>query len=206
MRHLLVFGHPQRRSYTGWALEELAARLRERRGQRVTIRDLSEEPLEPHLTAAEYAGTRSGRYASEVRREFERLRDHETLTLIFPLWWMGFPARLKGWLDRVLAYGLAYELDGETPIPKLSPRRAATLATLGTPLAEYDRDGSRAALEHAWGEHVFRFCGLEPAGHAWLDDAVRADDALREEHTRRIAALADQLTRGGTAAGSDTTG
>lgn len=196
MRHLLVFGHPQRRSYTGWALEELAARLAERPGHRTTIRDLSEQPIEPHLSGAEYGGTRAGRYAPEVRREFERVREHETLTLVFPLWWMGFPARLKGWLDRVLAYGLAYELDGETPVPKLQPRRAATLVTLGTPLEEYDRDGSRAALELAWGEHIFRFCGLEPAGHAWLDDAVRADEALRTRHRERIGALAEALARG----------
>jgi len=196
MRHLLVFGHPQRRSYSGWALDELASRIGERRGHRTTIRDLSQEPFEPHLTSAEYAETRAGRFAPDVRREFERIRDHETLTLVFPLWWMGFPARLKGWLDRVLAYGLAYELDGETPIPKLAPRRAATLVTLGTPLEEYDRDGSRQALEHAWGEHIFRFCGLEPAGHAWLDDAVRADEALRAQHRQRIADLAERLTRG----------
>ena len=197
MRHLLVFGHPQRRSYSGWALERLAGQLASRPGHRATIRDLSREPLPPALSAAEYADSRAGRFAPEVRREFDRVLDHETLTLVFPLWWMGFPAILKGWLDRVLAYGLAYELDGETPVPKLAPRRAATLVTLGTPLAEYERDGSRAALEHTWGEHIFRFCGLEPAGYAWLDDAVRANATLRGEHERRIDALAASLARGG---------
>ena len=39
----------------------------------------------------------------------EKLQAAEALVLVFPTWWFGFPAMLKGWFDRVWAPGVAYD-------------------------------------------------------------------------------------------------
>ena len=41
-------------------------------------------------------------------REQQRFQQADLLVVHFPLWWGGMPAILKGWFDRVLAYGFAY--------------------------------------------------------------------------------------------------
>src|SRR5690606_697581 len=45
---------------------------------------------------------------ADVAMEIEKLRWADTLILQFPLWWFSMPAILKGWVDRVFAYGFAY--------------------------------------------------------------------------------------------------
>lgn len=45
---------------------------------------------------------------ADVKAEQEELLWADVLILQFPLWWFGTPAILKGWVDRVYAYGFAY--------------------------------------------------------------------------------------------------
>jgi putative NADPH-quinone reductase len=64
------------------------------------------------------------------------LLDAEALVLVFPTWWLGFPAILKGWFDRVWAPGAAYDHGADLgPIrPRLDRlRRALAVTSLGSP-------------------------------------------------------------------------
>jgi len=194
MKLLVLVHDAEAPSYHRALAERLAGEL-EARGHLV---DLSGPRLDRlRLTREEYdRGRKTGRYPDDVQREHRRLTEADGLVLVFPLWWMQMPAELKGWLDRVLSYGVAYELDGEEPLPRLATRRAATIVTTGTPDAIYGTDGSHGNLAHAWNEHVFRFCGFRPVGNVFCGNAVLAGDAERNEHRARVDALASALTAG----------
>ncbi len=157
------------------------------------MRRLAELDLEPVLMRAEYAASVRGEYPPEVLAEQAALRAADSLTLVFPLWWVGFPAQLKGWIDRVLGYGFAYELEGETPIPGLTGKRAATISTMGNTVDDYRRDGTLEAMERIWDAHIFRWCGFEPVGHAWLGNATLADDGERNLHREALETLARKV-------------
>lgn len=133
-RCLIVLAHPGEESlgrHLALRLEDLA------RGQgwQVTLRDLCAEGFDPRLTAGEMALFRQG-LPGKAGAEMAELAAAEVLVLVFPTWWFGFPAVLKGWLDRVWAPGLAY-----APVPELRKMEArltglrAVLAvtTLGAP-------------------------------------------------------------------------
>ena len=51
-------------------------------------------------------------YCIDIDREQQRLRDHEVIVFMFPLYWYSTPAILKEWQDLVLEYGFAYGHDG----------------------------------------------------------------------------------------------
>jgi len=79
---------------------------------------------------------REGYDSSRVRKEIERLVNADALVLVFPTWWFGFPAILKGWFDRVWAPTVAYEhANDDGPIkPKLHKlKKAFVVTTLGAP-------------------------------------------------------------------------
>jgi len=57
---------------------------------------------------ASKAGYETGTLTDDVKAEIEKLLWADMLVLQFPLWWFGMPAILKGWIDRVYAYGFAY--------------------------------------------------------------------------------------------------
>jgi len=50
----------------------------------------------------------NGRQSEDIAAEQDKLRWADTVILQFPLWWFSMPAILKGWVDRVYAYGFAY--------------------------------------------------------------------------------------------------
>lgn len=50
----------------------------------------------------------SGRLAADVAEQQRHVREADAIVLLFPLWWFGMPAALKGWVDRVFTQGFAY--------------------------------------------------------------------------------------------------
>ena len=90
---LILFAHPsQHRSEINRPLLEAS-----RQQQAVTVVDLY----------AEYPD-----YCIDIDREQRRLRDHDVIVFMFPLYWYSTPAILKEWQDLVLEYGFAYGHDG----------------------------------------------------------------------------------------------
>ena len=92
-RILILFAHPsQHRSEVNRPLLEAS-----RRAEAVTAVDLY----------AEYPD-----YCIDIDREQQRLREHDVIVFMFPLYWYSTPALLKEWQDLVLEYGFAYGQEG----------------------------------------------------------------------------------------------
>lgn len=136
MKCLLVIAHPLADSL-GRTLADQARKVLESAGHEVVEEDLYARGFAPCLTAAERRSYYAAQYdASEVAEEVGRLRLAETVILVFPTWWFGFPAILKGWFDRVWVPGVAYDHD-----PDFGPIRArlaglrhmVVITTLGAP-------------------------------------------------------------------------
>jgi putative NADPH-quinone reductase len=106
-------------------------------GHEVTTEDLYDEKFEPALTAAERESYYGDSYeSSNVAEQVSRLKEAEVLILLFPTWWFGFPAMLKGWFDRVWGPGIAYDHASDFgPIkPRLDNlRKVLVVTTLGSP-------------------------------------------------------------------------
>ena len=107
-RALIVVAHPLRRSLC-WRLADLAAAQAQAAGWQVTVCDLN-GGFDPKLSMSERASYYSG-FHGEAAEEMAALAQADALILVFPTWWFGFPAVLKGWFDRVWAPGLAYDHD-----------------------------------------------------------------------------------------------
>ncbi len=130
---LIVTAHPLRQSLCHHLADRAEAAARAA-GLEVVRRDLA-QGFDPRLTGAERASYYTG-FASDAAEESAELARAEVLILVFPTWWFGFPAVLKGWFDRVWAPGLAYDHSpGFGPmIPRLTGlRRVLAVTTMGAP-------------------------------------------------------------------------
>ena len=135
MRVLLVLAHPATNSLCRF-FAETATAAAEARGFEVRVVDLYARGFDPRLSAAERAVYYDPHYRSDVPDLLADLVWAEALVLVFPTWWFGFPAVLKGWFDRVFAPGTAYDhAEGLRAIrPRLlGLRRALAVTTLGSP-------------------------------------------------------------------------
>ena len=136
MKCLVVIAHPVADSLCHSLAQSAIQALRES-GHDVEVEDLCQAGFSPSLSVS---GRRSYYLSpfdmSAVQPQAERLLAAEALVLVFPTWWFGFPAVLKGWFDRVWAPGIAYDHASDLgPIkPRLHKlRRGLAITSLGSP-------------------------------------------------------------------------
>lgn len=134
MKCLVVIAHPLQKSLCH-ALEGTVVAALEESGHSVIVQNLYEENFNACLTVNERQTYYSEIYDKEsISKEIQWLTSAELLVLVFPTWWFGFPAILKGWFDRVWAPGVAYDHAPDFgPIkPRLSNLRSTiAVTTLG---------------------------------------------------------------------------
>ncbi|MBO9556976.1 MAG: NAD(P)H-dependent oxidoreductase [Caulobacter sp.] len=170
MKVLLVFAHPEPHSLNT-ALRDVAVAELEAQGHEVRVTDLYAEgwkaqvdradfpawPADQRLAvaAASNAAFAEGTLTSDVAAEIEKLLWADALILQFPLWWYAMPAILKGWVDRVYAYGFAYGV-GEHSDERwgdrfgegtLAGKRAMLVVTAGGWEAHYSPRGVNGPID-----------------------------------------------------------
>jgi NAD(P)H dehydrogenase (quinone) len=134
MRVLVVYCHPVVESFAAAAHATVLRALRDG-GHEVTDVDLYAEHFNPVMSRRErldYQNTE--RNERLVKRYDEQLVGSEALVLIYPAWWYGMPAMLKGYFDRVWLPGIAFDVtpDGAISTERLKGlRRIAVVTTYG---------------------------------------------------------------------------
>jgi len=136
LKTLVVIAHPLKDSLC----QHLAAKTIEQlksKGHQVTVKDLYQEQFNPVLSETERQSYFDDKfYDTHSHLDIEQLKDTQSLILIFPTWWFGLPAILKGWIDRVWAPGHAYDhADDYGPIKPLldNLKEMKVITTLGAP-------------------------------------------------------------------------
>jgi len=206
MRVLIVCAHPRGDSYTH-AVTEAARHGSERAGHEVTVLDLYALGLAPAMSRDELAAYQAGTAPIDpVARDHAALvKSHDVLVFIYPTWWSGLPAILKGWLERVMVQGVAFRLDDGKISPALQHvRRIVGISTYGAPWSYVKllQDGGRRTLTRALrmscGRHTattwIGFYSIDTAG-----DAERAAFLDRVEHTLAHLDRPTMPTRAGAA-------
>jgi NAD(P)H dehydrogenase (quinone) len=170
MKVLVVFAHPEQRSLNG-SLRDVAVRELEAQGHDVLVSDLYAQgwtsavdradfpslPADARLApaAASKQAFEAGTLTPDVKGEIEKLLWADVLILQFPLWWFSMPAILKGWVDRVFAYGFAYGVGEHSDKRwgdrygegKLAGKRAMLIVTAGGWQEHYSARGINGPID-----------------------------------------------------------
>ena len=133
MRILVVHSHPDPESYSAALRAAVMEGLAEA-GHETRLIDLYAEGFDPVLSRAAWRAYEDSLCNAEgLERHVEALKWAEGLVFVYPTWWYGLPAMLKGWLDRVWLPDVAFTLPPGAPIaPLLTPiRRCDVVTTCG---------------------------------------------------------------------------
>ncbi len=136
MKCLVVVAHPLARSLAREFSSRIVTRL-EALGHEVDVEDLYAQKFDPVLSKAERRAYYQEEYdISSVASQAKRLSEAEGLIMVFPTWWFGFPAILKGWLDRVWSPNVAYKHGSDFGPIKANLnnlKKVLVVTSLGTP-------------------------------------------------------------------------
>ena len=162
----IIIDHPWSGSFNYAILHAFIEGIKENNND-IDLLDLNKENFNPLMSEEELALYSQGKYIDPKIKEYqERLIRSDYLVMIFPIWWMVMPARLKGWMDKVLLPGFAFTTDQE-PKPLLNHISGATvLTTTGVPDDFYRKEYNNA-LEWVLCKGTLEFIGIKEV--KWLN-------------------------------------
>lgn len=144
MNCLVVHAHPNPDSFNT-ALRDRATAALERAGHQVDVIDLYGIGYQPCMSEQEHIDYYDNGIEHPdrmVAEHIEQLQRADVAIFIYPTWWSGLPAILKGWLDRTLLPDVAFTLtpgtDGKAVVtPNLGNiRRLVGITTYGSKRSE----------------------------------------------------------------------
>jgi NAD(P)H dehydrogenase (quinone) len=192
MRFLVIYAHPVEDSFHS-AIHSSVVSALAAAGHEIDDCDLYAENFQPILTRNErkaYHDVKADRVP--VAREIERLRACQGLVFVFPTWWYGMPAILKGYIDRVWLPGVAFEvIDGRTRPLLQHITRFAVVTTYGSPwwlnklwLGDPSRRVLMRGIRHLFARSA-RALWLAQYGLDYIDGATRERFLLKVEERLR---------------------
>jgi NAD(P)H dehydrogenase (quinone) len=114
MHVLVVYCHPCADSF-GAAMKDATLDGLAAGGHQTRLLDLYAEGFRPEMTAEERRRYQdAGDNEAGLERYIDDLRWAEALVFVYPTWWYGLPAMLKGWLDRTMLPHVAFLVPTET--------------------------------------------------------------------------------------------
>jgi NAD(P)H dehydrogenase (quinone) len=112
MKISIILAHPNIGSFNH-AIAEASAKTLRQNGHEVVLHDLYHENFNPILPYSEIP--KSAPVDLEIQRHCEDIISSDDIIVVHPNWWGQPPAILKGWIDRVIRPGVAYEfLEGDS--------------------------------------------------------------------------------------------
>jgi NAD(P)H dehydrogenase (quinone) len=121
----------------------------------------------------------------DVRRHQQKVARAEGLIFIAPVYWMGLPAILKGWFERVFAYGFAYTLDRdgwnghlEGRVPLLTQHKGLVITPTFFRQDEYEK-GWQQAMDTIVCDWGLKMAGVREAEHVYFYAVSAVDQTTR---------------------------
>jgi NAD(P)H dehydrogenase (quinone) len=161
MQISLILAHPDPQSFNS-AIALRATNAIKANGHRIFYHDLYREEFDPLLGSPEIAN--DAELPDVIGQHCEEIAAADGIVIVHPNWWGQPPAILKGWVDRVLRPGTAYEFrEGDTGegIPRglLKARSALVFNTSNTETSR-EKKVFGDPLETIWKNCIFGLCGI----------------------------------------------
>lgn len=186
-RVLVILGHPSARSFCG-AMSEQYAQAARTAGHEVRVMALGDLVFDPVLHEG-YNQVQA--LEADLKAAQAQLLWAQHVVLVFPIWWGGIPALLKGFIDRVFLPGFAFKYRPGSPFPAklLKGRSADLLVSMDTPPWYYRWVYAMPGL-HQMRRTTLAFCGIKARKTLTFGPMLGATPARRDAWLRKVRALA----------------
>ncbi len=187
MNHLIIFCHPNTSSFNR-AIADSVEAVSGALGHDTRCRDLYGIAFNPILSKTDLDSP-GGRVTPDVRQEQEFISWADMLTFVYPVWWTGMPAMLKGYVDRVFCQGFAYCLYDDRAEGLLDGKKVLIFNTTALPSSVYTSQGMHDAMSMTTDTGIFELCGMEVLHHAFFGSVDKATDEVRKSYLSEAVSI-----------------
>ena len=171
MKVLIVYCHPRKESLNR-AILDTSIKTFEKNGHSVEVRDLYAMKFNPILEGDDAIHIENHKFVrvnesfpEDVQIEMQHILDADLLMYIYPIWWNGFPAMLKGYVERVFQHGFAYSFESDEPKKNFSGKKALFVHTTGQPQDTPEAKQLTKRIKSVTSEWMFNSNGVEVLDH-----------------------------------------
>ena len=194
MKISVILAHPDRSSFNHAIAQTVVEKL-ENNGHGVFFHDLYGEDFDPLLIGKEIPQDAS--LPRIIREHCKEIREAGGIIIVHPNWWGQPPAILKGWIDRVIRPGIAYEfLEGDSgegiPAGLLRAKAAVVINTSNTE-PEREKSVFGDPLETIWKNCVFGLCGVDVFHRRTFSTVITSTEAQRRQWLDEVKAMIDSV-------------
>lgn len=194
MRISVILAHPDKASLNH-AIARTVIKQLERNGHNVSFYDLYAENFHPLLVSEEIP--KNAVLPVVVNDHCKEIQQAEGIVVIHPNWWGQPPAILKGWVDRVIRPGIAYEFiegDSGEGIPKgLLTAQAAIVFNTSNTTPEREQRTFGDPLETIWRNCIFGLCGVSAFHRRTFSVVVTSTEMERKQWLHEVGTIIDRV-------------
>ena len=167
MHLLTVFSHPFTDRYPAAVMDAFHEPF-SAAGHTIDVLDLHQEDFDPRFTKEDHAHFWGGPVPDGIADMHRRVEAADRLAFVFPVYWWGMPALMKGWLERVFTGGWAYQYGagvadrGKEPLNSMLQNIPTTLLGIGgSKEGTYRKYGYDDAMRAQIDVGTFAYCGID---------------------------------------------
>jgi len=194
MQISVILAHPDSKSFNH-AIAQTAMKALKANGHKVFFHDLYKESFDSLLPASEIAD--DARLPAKIKKHCDEIAEADGIVIVHPNWWGQPPAILKGWVDRVIRPGVAYEfLEGDSVegIPRgLLKAKAALVYNTSNTESQREQDIFGDPLEAIWKNCIFGLCGVSNFHRRMFNVIVTSTEKQRKNWLNEVKKDIDML-------------
>ena len=187
---LIINGHPYEESFN-YALSEAYLQGIDKNQAQVEMLNIGQLDFDPNL---KYGFSKVMELEPDLVEATEKIKWADHIVWVFPMWWYGMPAIMKGFIDRVFLPGVAFKYQQGKAFPEklFTGKTARLIITADTP-QWYDRWFMKSPAIQQLKKGTLEFCGIKPVKITYIGPIKDSTNDFRANWLRKVQELGEKL-------------
>ncbi|TNE28009.1 MAG: flavodoxin family protein [Bacteroidetes bacterium] len=187
---VVIVGHPNKESFN-YALADAyvqGALQSEAQVSRINIADLD---FNPNMSSG---NRQASQLEPDLKEAIEKIKKADHIVWVYPMWWYGSPALMKGFIDRTFLPGIAYKyVEGKAFPKKLFKGKTARLIITADTPRWYDYLFMKSPAINQLKKGTLQFSGVSPVKVSFIAPIIKSKETFRTQWLQKVTALGRDL-------------
>jgi len=187
---LIINGHPDKESFN-FALSDAYIKGASKTNVVISQINITELKFNPNL---EFGYRKHTELEIDLITAVEKIKIANHIVWIFPMWWYGYPAIMKGFIDRTFLPGITYEfIKGKTTPKKLLKGKSARIIITADTPKWYDHLFMNKPAINQFKKGTLEFCGISPVKVTYIAPLKNSTKKFRDKWINKITLLGEKI-------------
>lgn len=124
----------------------------------------------------------------------EKIKSADHIVWVFPMWWYGYPALMKGFIERTFLPSITYQpIEGQALPKKLLKGKSARLIITADTPKWYDFLIMKSPAINQFKNGTLKFCGISPIKTTYIASIKNSTSDFREKWLEKITFLGESV-------------